>query len=264
MTREPLELETIKVATAEGVATLTINRPEKRNALNTQVRRELILTLAALEPDPDVRVVVITGSGDRAFVAGADISEFAERTPIEQRIAMEGRTVFEVVATYPKPTVASINGFALGGGCELALACDLRIAARSAQLGQPEVGLGILPGGGATQRLPRLVGMGRAMKLILTGELITAEAAERIGLVDEVVDDEMLRDRTRELASTLAGRSPIALKLIKDAVRAAAEMPLSAGLAFERELFVTAFASEDRIEGVAAFLEKRTPAFQGR
>jgi enoyl-CoA hydratase len=259
-----LDLETLRIDVAGRVATVTIDRPEKRNALNTQVRRELIMALDALEGDPDIRVVVVTGAGDKAFVAGADIGEFASRTPIEQRAAMEGRRVFDVLAAFPRPTIASINGFALGGGCELAMACDLRIAARSARLGQPEVNLGILPGGGGTQRLPRLVGMGRAMRMVLTGELIGAEEAERIGLVDVVVDDTALRDQTRELADRIAGHSPVALKLIKEAVRAAAEMPLSAGLALERELFITAFASEDRVEGVAAFLEKRAPDFRGR
>jgi enoyl-CoA hydratase len=264
MTHDTPTLDVVRLDTADRVATLTIDRPEKRNALNSQVRRELVMALDAIQPDPEVRVVVITGAGERAFVAGADIGEFADRSPIEQRAAMEGRRVFDVVAAYPKPTIAAINGFALGGGCELALACDLRIAARSARLGQPEINLGLLPGGGGTQRLPRLVGMGRALRLILTGELIDAAEAQRIGLVDEVVDDPMLRARAHELASSMAARSPVALKLIKDAVRAAAEMPLSAGLAFERELFITAFASEDRTEGVAAFLEKRTPDFRGR
>lgn len=259
-----MSFETLSVGAADGVATIMVDRPEKRNALNTLVRRELTAALDDLESRDDVRVVVITGAGDRAFVAGADIGEFAERTAIEQRAAMEGRRVFTVLAEFPKPTIASINGYALGGGCELALACDLRIAGRSARLGQPEVNLGILPGGGGTQRLPRLVGTGRAMRLILTGELIDAQEAERIGLVDEVVDDDLLRDRTRELATSIARHSPIALKLIKQAVRAAAEMPLSAGLALERELFITAFSSEDRGEGVAAFLEKRAPRFQGR
>jgi enoyl-CoA hydratase len=256
--------ETLRVRIADRLATITIDRPEKRNALNAQVRAELVRALDTLADQDDVRVVVLTGAGEKAFVAGADIGEFAGRTPIEQRRAMAGRRVFDVVAAFPKPTIASLNGFALGGGCELALACDLRIAARSARLGQPEVNLGILPGGGGTQRLPRLVGMGRALRLIMTGELIAAEEAERIGLVDLVVDDEELAERTHELATRIAGHSPLALRLIKEAVRAAAEMPLSAGLALERELFITAFASEDRTEGVAAFLEKRAPEFRGR
>jgi enoyl-CoA hydratase len=259
-----MSYETLRIERSGRVATVTIDRPEKRNALNAVVRRELVQVLDSMEMDDEVRVVVVTGAGDKAFVAGADIGEFADRTPIQQRAAMEGRRVFDVVAAFPKPTIAAINGYALGGGCELALACDLRIAARSARLGQPEVNLGILPGGGGTQRLPRLVGSGRAMRLILTGELIDAETAERIGLVDEVVDDATLRERAAALAGRIAGHSPVALRLIKEAVRAAAEMPLAAGLAFERELFVTAFSSEDRTEGVAAFLEKRSPDFRGR
>jgi enoyl-CoA hydratase len=256
--------ESLLVRVEDRVATIVVNRPEKRNALNAVVRRELVEALDALRDDPEVRVVVITGAGEKAFIAGADIGEFAERTPLEQRAAMEGRRLFEEIANFPRPTIAMINGFALGGGCEVALACDLRIAARSARLGQPEVKLGILPGGGGTQRLPRLVGLGRALRLIMTGEMISAEEAERIGLVDEVVDDTDLARRTAALAGLIAGYSPVTLKLIKDAVRATQEMPLSAGLQFERELFVTAFASEDRNEGVRAFLEKRAPEFQGR
>lgn len=256
--------ETLLVQIDERVATVTINRPDKRNALNATVRRELVDALRALRGEEEVRVVVLTGAGERAFVAGADIGEFADRTPIEQRAAMDAPRVFDEVAAFPKPVIAMINGYALGGGCELALACDLRIAARSAKLGQPEIKLGILPGGGGTQRLPRLVGMGRALRLVLTGELIDATEAERLGLVEWVVDDADLETRTMELARTLAGYSPVALRLIKDAVRAAQEMPLSAGLAHERELFVTAFASEDRREGVSAFLEKREPEFHGR
>lgn len=259
-----MAFETLRVEIEERVATITVDRPEKRNALNGQVRRELMEALDAIEPDDAVRVVVITGAGEKAFIAGADIGEFAGRTPLEQRAAMEGRRVFTTVAELSKPVIASINGYALGGGCELALACDLRVAARSARLGQPEVNLGLLPGGGGTQRLPRLVGLGRAMRLILTGELIDAEEAERIGLVDLLVDDDALRDRTRDLARSIAAYSPVALKLIKQAVRASAEMPLAAGLELERELFITAFASEDSAEGIRAFLDKRTPEFRGR
>ncbi|HEY8469121.1 MAG TPA: enoyl-CoA hydratase-related protein [Longimicrobiales bacterium] len=256
--------ETILLDVQDGVATITVNRPEKRNALNAAVRRELVQALDALKARGDVRVLILTGAGDKAFVAGADVAEFAQRTPLEQRAAMAERSVFEEVAAFPWPTIAMINGYALGGGCELALACDLRIAARSARLGQPEIKLGLIPGGGGTQRLPRLVGFGAAMRLVLTGEPVGAEEASRIGLVDLVVEDEALAQRTRELARLIAGYSPVALRLAKEALRAALEMPLSAGLRHERELFITAFASDDGREGVRAFLEKRSAVFHGR
>lgn len=256
--------ETLLIDRRDPVAILTMNRPDKRNALNATLRRELIEALDELREIDEVRVVVLTGAGEKAFVAGADLSELAERSPIEQREAMSGRRVFDEVAGYSKPTIAMINGYALGGGSELALACDFRVAARSARLGQPEVKLGILPGGGGSQRLPRLVGTGQALRLMLTGDPIDAEEAQRIGLVEIVVDDAELRSRTLELAATIASHSPLALRLIKDAVRAAVEMPLSAGLKHERELFVTAFSSEDSSEGVRAFLEKRAARFSGR
>lgn len=259
-----MKFETLLIDITDLVATVTINRPEKRNALNSTVRREIVAALDAFRDDPDIRTIVFTGSGEKAFVAGADISEFADRTPLEQRDAMSGRVVFQEIAAYPKPTIASINGFALGGGCELALACDLRIAARSARLGQPEIRLGIIPGGGGTQRLPRLVGFGQAMRLILTGELIEAEEAARIGLVDLVFDDGVLAQRTKDIARAMAGYSPVALRLAKEAVRAAMNTPLEAGLAQERELFITAFGSEDKREGIAAFMEKREPRFTGQ
>ncbi len=256
--------ETLLVRVDDGIATITVNRPEKRNALNTAVRRELVDALDALRAGGDVRVLILTGAGEKAFVAGADVAEFAARTPLEQRAAMTGRSVFEELAAFPWPTIAMINGYALGGGCELALACDLRVAARSARLGQPEIKLGLIPGGGGTQRLPRLVGLGAAMRLVLTGELIDAEEAARIGLVDLVVDDAELTERTHELARTIASHSPVALRLAKDALRASLETSLNAGLRHERELFVTAFASEDGREGVRAFVEKRAPRFSGR
>jgi enoyl-CoA hydratase len=256
--------ETILVEIAGGVATITVNRPDKRNALNSQVRAETVAALDALRADDSVRVVVFTGAGEKAFVAGADIGEFAERTPLEQREAMTGRRVFDEIAAFPKPTVAMINGFCLGGGCELALACDVRVAADSAKLGQPEINLGIIPGGGGTQRLPRVVGMGQAMRLVLSGEVIDAAEALRIGLVDVVHPAAELRERTIEFARGMAAKSPVALRMAKAAVRAAAEMPLAAGLAYETELFVTCFGSEDKREGVAAFLEKRPAEFRGR
>lgn len=256
--------ETLRVETEGAVAVLTIDRPEKRNALSMQVRSELIAALDALREDESVRVLVITGAGDKAFVAGADINEFAQRTPLEQRSAMTGRRVFDEVAAYPKPVIAMINGLCLGGGCELALGCDVRIAADTAKLGQPEINLGIIPGGGGTQRLPRVVGTGQAMRLVLSGELIDAAEALRIGLVDVMHPAAELRERTLAFAQGMASRSPVALRMAKSAVRAAAEMPLSAGLQYETELFVTCFASDDKREGIAAFQEKRTPTFTGR
>lgn len=256
--------ETLLVQPDGAVAVITVNRPEKRNALNATVRRELVAVFDALRTDPAVRVLVVTGAGDRAFIAGADIAEFAERSASQQRSALEGRRVFEEIADYPKPVLAMINGYALGGGCELALACDVRVAARSARLGQPEIRLGLIPGGGGTQRLPRLVGTGQALRLILTGELVTADEAERIGLVDLVVADADLPETTLQLAHAMARHSPLSLELAKQAVRAAGLTPLSAGLTLERELFITAFASQDGQEGVRAFLEKRPPTFHGR
>jgi enoyl-CoA hydratase len=256
--------EALLVSIEERVATIVVNRPDKRNALNAVVRREIVEALDALRDDDAVRVVVLTGAGDKAFVAGADVGEFADRSANEQRATMEGRRVFDEIATFPKPTIAMINGFALGGGCELALACDIRIAARSARLGQPEIKLGILPGGGGTQRLPRLIGFGRALRLILTGDMIGAEEAERIGLVDLLCDDAQLKACTLEMARSIAAHSPLALRLAKTAVRSALETPLASGLQLERELFITAFSSEDRAEGVRAFLEKRSPDFKGR
>jgi enoyl-CoA hydratase len=206
-----MPFDTLMVTIAERVATITINRPDKRNALSAAVRRDILEALDELRGEEEVRVVIFTGAGDKAFIAGADIGEFAERTALEQRAVMEGRRIFDEIAAFPKPTIAMINGFALGGGCELAMACDMRIAARSAKLGQPEIRLGLIPGGGGTQRLPRLVGSGRALKLILSGEIIDAEEAHRIGLVDEIVDDDQLRAHTTGFARAMAAHSPVAL-----------------------------------------------------
>lgn len=246
------------------VALLTINRPEKRNALDGATRCELLGLLDAIRTDAGIRVVVLTGAGDKAFVAGADISEFEGRSPIDQFRVMSDRTIFDAVDRFPKPVIAALNGFTLGGGCELAMACDIRIAADTARLGQPEVNLGIIPGGGGTQRLPRLVGAGAAYKLLFTGELITATEALRIGLVDEVVPASDLRTRAMALAEAIAQKSPVALQLIKEAVRASLRVPLDEGLRQETTLFGLAFSSEDKAEGVAAFLGKRPAEFKGR
>ena len=197
-------------------------------------------------------------------MAGADIGAFLRSSPLEQRQAMAFPRVFDVMADYPKPVVAMIGGFCLGGGCELASSCDLRIASSRARFGQPEINLGLLPGGGGTQRLPRLIGMGQAMKLILTGAMIDAAEALRIGLVDEVVEPEQLEARCLELASEIASKSPVALRLAKEATRAAERLPLGDGLVYERDLFALAFSTEDKVEGVQAFLAKRKPSWKGR
>jgi len=258
------EAPVVLTATEGAVRIVTVNRPEKRNALNAAVREALVAALDDAEADPDVRVVVFTGAGEKAFVAGADVSEFAERTPLEQRAAMARPVVFDRVWESPLPTIAMIRGYCLGGGCELALACDLRIGADTARLGQPEIRLGILPGGGATQRLPRLVGYGKALELVLSGMMIDGVEAYEIGLLDRVVPEPELRESAMELAASIAAHSPVALALAKRAIRAAFDLPLSAGLGHERDLFALAFASEDKEEGVRAFLEKRAPQWKGR
>jgi len=247
-----------------GVAVLTVNRPEKRNALNAATRSELLAYLDEMKHDPAVRVVVLTGAGDKAFIAGADIGEFAGRSPVDQFRAMLASPVYSAVDAFPKPIIAAINGYCLGGGLELAMACDIRIAADTAKLGQPEINLGIIPGGGGTQRLPRLVGLGNAFKMLYTGDPIDAAEALRIGLVDEVVPAAELMQRVRALAEKIAGKSPVALELIKWAVRASVRTSLDEGLRHETTLFGLAFSSEDKEEGVRAFLEKRAPVFRGR
>src|SRR6056297_876259 len=218
------ECETVAVSVGErveNVATVTLSRPDARNALNAQLRAELKDVLDAIEAS-DVRVVVLTGSSESgAFVAGADVTELRERGPLEQREASERPRVYEYVDDLSQPVVGAINGHALGGGCELAQACDVRVAREGAKLGQPEINLGIMPGGGGTQRLPRLVGEGHAMRLILTGELVSAEEAFDIGLVDEVHDDDSFDDRVYELAEMMATKSPVALEFAKKAVKAA-------------------------------------------
>ena len=256
--------KTVLTEIREYVATITINRPEKLNALNAETRKQFVETLRDLQEDDAVRVAVVTGAGEKAFVAGADIGEFEGRKPVDQFRVMNEPSVYQAVDAFPKPIIAAINGYCLGGGCELAMACDIRIASDVARFGQPEINLGIIPGGGGTQRLPRLVGLGNAFKLLYSGESITAEEALRIGLVDEVEPGDALMARVRELTGIIAQKSPVALELIKRAVRASLRMPLDEGLRHEISLFGLAFSSEDKEEGVRAFLEKRKAEFKGR
>jgi enoyl-CoA hydratase len=256
--------QNVLLQTNERISTLTINRPDKRNALNQATRDEILHVLDSLERSADSRVLIITGAGDKAFIAGADIAEFEGRTALTQRESMKGRRIFDAVEEFPKPVIAMINGFCLGGGMELALACDIRIASDTAKLGQPEVNLGIIPGGGGTQRLTRLVGEGKAMELILTGDLIDAAEAKSIGLVNDVVPSAELLSRVLALAGRIAEKSPIALQMAKEAVKTASRMNLREGLDRETDLFSITFGSEDKAEGVRAFLEKRKPDFKGR
>ena len=256
--------ESILIERRDRVATITINRPEKRNALNIQTRAEGAAALDELSQDDSVRVVIFTGAGDKAFVAGADIAEFAGRTALAQRAIMLDRGLFNAVDTFPKPVIAMVNGYCLGGGCELALACDIRIASETASFGQPEINLGIIPGGGGTQRLTRLVGEGKAMEMILTGEIINAQEAFRLGLANHVVPADQLHAKTMEVAHRIAEKSPVALRLAKEAVKAASRSNLDEGLRREVDLFALCFSSEDKDEGVNAFLEKRKADFKGK
>ena len=260
MTEEQLVLEERRGA----VSILTINRPDKRNALNGALRCSLLGALDAAARDAGVRAVVLTGAGDKAFVAGADIAEFEGRSPVDQFRVMKQPTVFDALERLGKPVIAAINGFCLGGGLEIALACDIRIASTAARFGQPEVNLGIIPGGGGTQRLPRIVGLGAASRLILTGELIDAAEALRLRLVEEVVAPDALMPRALAIADGIAAKSPVAVCAAREATRAALSLPLDEGLKLETALFQLCFASEDKVEGVKAFLEKRTPNFPGR
>ncbi len=260
-----MAFENLLVDRDDAVASITINRPKVLNALNTQTLDELRHALLELQRDPAVRVVIVTGAGEKAFVAGADINELAVQTPTSAREhALAGQHVFDLIENLGKPVIAAINGFALGGGCELAMACTLRIAADSARLGQPEINLGMIPGYAGTQRLPRLVGKGRALEMVLTGAPITAAQAERIGLVNRVVPAAELMAAARSLAHELARQAPLAVRYILTAVNKGLEMPFAEGCVYEATLFGLVGATEDMQEGTRAFLEKRKPAFKGR
>jgi len=254
----------VTVEGGDGIAVVTINRPEALNALNDDVLAALEEAFFSLGRDPSVRVVILTGAG-KAFVAGADIKAMAAFSPLEARaFAQRGQRVFSLIEDFPHPVIAAVNGFALGGGCELALACDLRIAADTAKAGQPEVNLGVTPGWGGTQRLARILGRSAAKLLLFTGDLVTAERGLALGLYSEVVAPGQLLPRCLELARTIASRGPVAVSYCKAAVNLGTESTLGHGLSHEAELFAQTFATEDQKEGMRAFIEKRPARFQGK
>lgn len=250
---------------SEQIARITFNRPNVLNALNRKTMDELGDCLKKVRADDAIRVLILTGAGEKAFIAGADINELSQQTPVNGReFTLYGQEIIHRLETLGKPAIAAINGFALGGGCELALACTLRIASRNAKLGQPEVKLGIIPGYGGSQRLPRLCGKGVAHELILTGEMITAEEALRIGLVNRVVEPGELLATAEAIAKKIIANAPLAVKYALEAVERGMEMPQEEGLYLEATLFGLCCATQDMREGTRAFLEKRPPKFEGR
>ena len=259
-----MTFDNLGVERDDAIALVTINRPKVLNALDSHTLDELRRAALQLRQDDRVRVVILTGAGDRAFVAGADIKELAAQSPSSAREhALAGQRVFELIENLGKPVLAAINGFALGGGCELAMACTMRLASDTATIGQPEINLGLLPGYGGTQRLPRLVGIGRALEMMLTGVPIDATEAERIGLVNRVVPAAALMDEARALAAMLAQRPPAAARFIVEAVNKGSAMTLVDGCGLEAALFGLAASTDDMREGTRAFLEKRKPSFTG-
>ena len=254
----------ILVDVQDRVAIVTINRPEVRNALNTEVVQELTAVFGRLARDPQVGAIILTGAGDKAFVAGADIKEMVGKSGLEMQAFSElGRRLGEAMEGCPKPILAAINGHALGGGCEIAMACDLRLASENAKIGQAEINIGIIPGFGGSQRLPRLAGGGWAAQMVFTGEAIDAATAERIGLVNRVVPADRLLEEAKALARKMVDKSPVAIALAKACLRAAQEMPLSQGLSYETAAFGVAGATQDKVEGMTAFLEKRKATWKG-
>ncbi|MBI3931916.1 MAG: enoyl-CoA hydratase/isomerase family protein [Acidobacteria bacterium] len=260
-----MSFENLIVETKDGIAVVTINRPEKLNALNDRTVDELDAAFAAIETDPAVRGVILTGAGEKAFVAGADIAELATQSPVEGRDrSIRGQRVLGRIERLGKPVVAAVNGFALGGGCELAMACHVRIASENARLGTPEVKLGIMCGYAGTQRLPRLVGRGRALEILLTGEMVDAQEAHRIGLVNRVVPKGELLAEAEALLRKMLANGPVSLRFTLDAVGRGLEMPMDEAQTYEATLFGLICTTEDMEEGTKAFLEKRPPKFQGK
>jgi len=257
--------QTLLVDVKDGVAFVTVNRPDKLNALNDQVVADLRDAVAALRADPAVKGVIITGAGPKAFVAGADIGELARQGVLDGRErALNGQAVLTAIETMGKPVLAAVNGFALGGGCELAMACHIRIASETAKFGQPEVKLGITPGYGGTQRLPRIVGKGRALHLLLTGETIDAQEALRVGLVTKVVPQDQLMAEAEKLMRQILANGPVAVALTIEAVHQGLEMTLGEGLRLEANVFGLVASTRDVKEGLNAFLEKRAARFEGK
>lgn len=260
-----MDYQTLLYSQDASIAQLTINRPEKYNALNRETISELEQVFDEIEHDPQVRAVVLTGAGEKAFVAGADINELAELQPLQARAhALRGQRLYSRIENLRQPVIAAINGFALGGGLELAMSCTLRVASDNAKLGQPEIKLGIIPGYGGTQRLPRLVGKGVALSLLLTGDPITAQEAFRIGLVQQVVPPADLLAAARRWANRILANAPLAIGLCLDTVHRGLEMSLPEALAYEASQFALTCSTQDMREGARAFLEKRQAAFQGR
>jgi enoyl-CoA hydratase/carnithine racemase len=260
-----MNYENILYEVRDAVAYITFNRPKVLNALNRQTMQELLIALGAAKLDDAVRVVILTGSGEKAFIAGADINELAQQTPVDgKEMSIFGQGVLRILETMGKPSIAAINGFALGGGCELALACSIRLASRNAKLGQPEVKLGILPGYGGSQRLARLCGKGVAHELVLGAEMISADEAMRIGLVNHVYEPLELMPAAEALAKKIAGNAPLAVQYAMEAIEHGMEMPQEEGLFLEATLFGLCCATEDMKEGTRAFLEKRAAQFKGK
>ena len=259
-----MNYDTILVTHRGPTAVVALNRPDKLNAMSMILKAEVVRALHDLDIDERTRTIILKGSGDKAFTAGADIHEFQGRTAIEQWRMYEHGTLYDAIDRTTKPILAMINGYCFGGGLEPAMACDIRIASDRATLGQTEINIGIIPGGGGSQRLPRLVGLGNALKLTLTGDRIEAAEALRVGLVDEVVPHSQLEQRTFEIADRIASRSALAVRLAKAAIRASARMPLNQGLRYEHSLFTLVIESEDKEEGVRAFLEKRDAKWKDR
>jgi enoyl-CoA hydratase len=257
-----MDFENIIVEKDGVIAVITLNRPQQLNALSHGLIKDLSLAMREFDQDDQIRVIIVTG-GEKVFAAGADIKEMAERGPFDERL--HERLVYrDCINRISKPVIAAVSGFALGGGCELAMSCDIIVAAENARFGQPEVNIGIIPGSGGTQRLTHLVGKHRAMEMVLTGDFMSAADAERFGLVNRVVPLEMLMEEAKGIANKIAAKPALAIKAAKEAVLKSANLPLDEGLDFERKSFWLLFASEDRSEGMKAFLEKRKPQFKGK